>query len=58
MKNKIHYLVFFVLSIMGCEKLNDSYPNENQLVLFQVEYINYAWGYSHHGILIDSSGKM
>jgi hypothetical protein len=58
MKNKIHYLVFFVLSIMGCEKINDSYPNENQLVLFQVEYINYAWGYSHHEILIDSSGNV
>jgi hypothetical protein len=33
-------------------------PNTNQLVLFKVEYTNYAWGYSHSGILIDSSGKV
>jgi len=50
--------VSFLLLLMGCEKINDSYPNANQLVLFQVEYINYAWGYSHHGILIDSSGNV
>jgi len=27
-------------------------------VLFQFEYVNYAWGYQHHGWLIDSSGDL
>ena len=26
--------------------------------LFEVEYINYAWGYSHMGIHIDDTGKL
>lgn len=57
MKSKIFLLAFTVL-LMSCEKHSDSYPNANQLILFQVESINNAWGFSHHGILIDSSGNV
>jgi hypothetical protein len=48
--------------LVSCEKkdnsINEVFPNANQLVLFKVEYSNYAWGYSHSGILIDSSGNV
>ena len=44
--------------LLGCEKHNESWPNANQLILFQVEYNNYAWGYDHRGIIIDSSGTV
>ncbi len=57
MKSKIFYAVCIAL-LMGCEKKNDSFPNASQLVLFQAEYINYALGYDHNGILIDSSGNV
>jgi len=30
----------------------------NQKILFEVEYINYAWGWMHYGRYIDNSGKL
>jgi hypothetical protein len=52
------FFVLCVLFLMSCKKqeVNDTFPNAHQLILFQVEYINYAWGFSHSGFLIDSSG--
>ena len=55
--------IIFVLvafSILGCEEKDDTnvYPHPNQLILFQVEHTNNAWGYSHDGILIDSAGNV
>lgn len=53
---------FLISALVSCEKkinsINDVLPNTNQLILFKVEYTNYAWGYSHSGILIDSSGNV
>jgi hypothetical protein len=52
---------FPVVFLVSCEKKGtspeESFPAANQLVLFQVEYTNHAWGYSHCGIIIDSSGS-
>jgi hypothetical protein len=50
-------VIFFLLS---CEKkVDDLKPDfSNQKVLFQVDYINFAWGYQHSGFLIDSSGHV
>lgn len=44
--------------LVSCEKQKDIdiFPNAHQLILFQIEYINHAWGFSHNGLLIDSSG--
>jgi hypothetical protein len=50
--------MFFCLLILasGCKK---SYIlNDNQMVLFQYEYINYAWGYQHSGFYIDNDGNV
>ena len=58
MKSKVGYLFVFILFLSGCEKNDSSDFRLNQLVLFQVEYVNYAWGYSHSGIVIDSTGNV
>jgi hypothetical protein len=44
------------LLITGCEK-NYSL-SESQKIVFQQEYVNYAWGYQHHGIIIDNEGNV
>jgi len=49
-----------VLSLLlltnGCKK---SYMhNEKQHILFQYDYINYAWGYVHEGFYVDDEGKI
>lgn len=58
MKNKVAFLFVFILFLSGCEKNDQSNYGLKQLVLFQVEYVNYAWGYSHSGIVIDSTGNV
>jgi hypothetical protein len=54
--------IFLISALVCCIKKNNSinevFPKANQLVLFKVEYSNYAWGYSHSGIFIDSSGNV
>ena len=52
------FIIFCTLLLLSCEEqdIKNNYPNAQQLILFQVEYINYAWGFSHSGFLIDSSG--
>ena len=44
------------LLIVGCKK-NYSI-NDKQVVLFQYEYLNYAWGYQHNGFIIDNEGNV
>jgi hypothetical protein len=38
----------------GCDEKMVSYPP----VLFQYEYYNYAWGFRHHGFMIDAHGNV
>jgi hypothetical protein len=49
-------LILASLSFKGCKKNN--VINENQHILFQYDYINYAWGYLHKGFLIDNQGNI
>lgn len=53
MKSGLTVISLFIL-LMGCEKIRDY----DQRTIFQVEYINYAWGFQHSGIIIDSTGKV
>ena len=47
--------IFFVLIIFaGCEVINDLHPT----ALFEIQYVNYAWGYQHSGSIIDASGDV
>ncbi len=49
---------FILLAVLftGCKK--NSVISEKQAILFQVEYVNYAWGYTHNGFFIDSEGNV
>jgi hypothetical protein len=53
---KILFFLFTILLIPGCKK--NIAISKKQRMLFQVEYINYAWGYLHTGFIIDSEGNV
>jgi hypothetical protein len=54
--SEIVFLFSLFLMVLSCRK--HSYPNENKEILFQYEYINYAWGYQHKGFIIDNQGNV
>jgi hypothetical protein len=43
-----------LMFLTGCEIINDLHPT----AIFEVQYINYAWGYQHSGSIIDASGEV
>lgn len=49
-------IIIFAIAAAGCKK-NLSPVNDQQL-MFQMDYINYAWGYQHSGFLMDGEGKI
>jgi len=53
---KLTLLLLFVLFLTGCKK--EFSISDKQGILFQFEYINYAWGYQHHGYFIDNKGSV
>lgn len=55
MKPLISYL-FFLFLLVACTKEDDSYSGDPDTLVFQSEYINYAWGYNHSGWMMDNSG--
>jgi hypothetical protein len=53
---KIILITLLVLFITGCKK---SYViSDKQVIMFQLEYVNYAWGYHHNGFIIDNDGNI
>jgi len=59
MKANLFKLVFISLTILiltGCKK--SFTVSEETEVLFQYDYINYAWGYQHNGFFIDNKGNI
>jgi len=59
MKNtllKIFFILFTSFLFAACRK--NIVINAKQAILFQVDYINYAWGYQHSGFIIDNEGKV
>lgn len=59
MKNtllKIFFILFTSVLFAACRK--NIVINTKQAILFQVDYINYAWGYQHNGFIIDNEGKV
>jgi hypothetical protein len=42
--------------LFGCQK--DYIVSEGQEILFQQEYINYAWSLQHYGYIIDRNGNV
>jgi hypothetical protein len=49
-------LLLVVIFISGCNK--KPVIADHQLIYFQFEYINYAWGFQHTGFIIDNEGKV
>ncbi len=44
--------------LFGCIQLNDFTIEESRPLIFQSEYVNYAWGYNHNGWMMESSGEV
>jgi hypothetical protein len=59
MKSYFKTIFLFIAMIFffaGCKK---NYTiSERQDILFQFDYMNYAWGYQHNGFLIDTAGNV
>jgi hypothetical protein len=53
---KLILAAIVLVSLTGCKKTSPA--NEAQIILFQVEYVNYAWGYQHTGFIIDNTGSV
>lgn len=49
-------IMLLIIAAGSCRKNNS--VNDSQLVLFQYEYVNYAWGYQHSGFIIDQEGRV
>lgn len=60
MKKIVLYIITLTAIVSWSCSSDDNLPpvNEEQLVLFQFEYINHAWGYQHNGWLIDNEGNV
>jgi len=54
-KNKILILTLLASMLCACEEEEYIAP-EDQPVYFEYSYINYAWGFQHHGWMIDRDG--
>jgi hypothetical protein len=53
---KILFILFLPLILSGCRK--GTVVSNDQAIFFQFDYVNYAWGYQHHGFIIDASGNV
>lgn len=53
---KIILILLVFLLTAGCKK--NYIISEKQDILFQYEYVNYAWGYQHSGFIIDNTGNI
>ncbi len=47
--------VFVLFLFHGCDEPE---TDQNTEIIFQFEYINYAWSFQHRGFLIDKEGKI
>jgi hypothetical protein len=55
-KTTIAVLLIASVFVTGCKK--NVVISNKQAMLFQVDYVNYAWGYQHNGFIIDSEGNI
>lgn len=58
MKKKLILIVVF-LALLVSQSCRESYiVNHDQEILFQMDYLNYAWGYQHYGFMVDNQGRV
>jgi uncharacterized protein YceK len=55
---KFFFPAILLVLLTGCFQLVVIEPNEARPLIFQSEYTNHAWGYSHNGWLMDHSGTV
>lgn len=56
---KIWIMLFIPFLFISCEEEIDTQNIEKkQLIYFQRDYRNYAWGYAHNGWFVDSAGNV
>jgi hypothetical protein len=53
---RIVIISLLILSLPGCKK--NLSVSHKQSILFQFDYLNYAWGYQHNGFYIDNNGNV
>lgn len=53
---KLLSVLIFTILTGGCKK--DHSVSQGQKILFQQEFINYAWGNQHNGFIIDGDGNV
>lgn len=53
---KILLLAVLLLSATSCRK--SFIINEKQILFFQYDHVNHAWGNQHHGFAIDNEGNI
>ena len=53
-------LLVLLTTLSGCLRPDDIWAedNNNGYLIFQSEYTNYAWGYSHNGWMLDNTGQV
>ena len=51
------FTLITTILFFSCGK-DDIPVTDSQKILFECYYINYAWGYNHHGFFIDNDGKI
>jgi len=50
--------LILLLLLSSCISKEEDYGIDEGDVYFQVEYLNHAWGYQHHGFIIDQQGNL
>ncbi|MDX9880512.1 MAG: hypothetical protein RBS73_00505 [Prolixibacteraceae bacterium] len=53
---KLFLLAIFVCNLPSCIEDDKEYFSAGEEIVFQFEYLNYAWGKQHHGFLIAPDG--
>lgn len=56
MKEFLKTIIAILMIANLLSSCNDSIDLKNQRALFEVHYVNHAWGYTNNGFLIDSAG--
>jgi hypothetical protein len=52
-------IIFFILLVaLSAECKKTGVISDNQRILFEYEYVNYAWSYQHYGFLVDNEGNV
>ncbi len=51
-------VLFMTVTLAGCNVFNNNSGKDFQKYLFEVQYINYAWGYIHSGFYINKKGEI